>query len=81
MPNDVDWPDVVWNEINDAVITDSDLTIQEGSTKPFVEISRELELTGAQVSREGEKKTGKTLARMAAKGNRASPRTQSSFTR
>ena len=96
MPNDVDWPDVVWNEINEAVLQEvakvrvaekvfptelsydnptevrndvisfSDLTIQEGSTKPFVEFSRGFTLTGAQVSNEAEKKTAKTLARMAA---------------
>lgn len=97
MPNEVNWPDAVWNEINEAVVKeaakvriaqkvfpttvfDNDptevlndvitfpaLTIQEGSTKPFVEIFREFPLTSAQVSKESEKKTGKTLARMAAK--------------
>ncbi|MBF6339730.1 encapsulin [Nocardia abscessus] len=97
MPNEVDWPEAVWTEINEAVVKevakvriaqkvfpttvfDSDptevlndvitfpaLTIQEGSTKPFVEIYREFPLTSAQVSKESEKKAGKTLARMAAK--------------
>jgi uncharacterized linocin/CFP29 family protein len=97
MPNEVTWPEAVWNEINEAVmkeaakvriaqkvfptmvfdndptevlndvITFRDLTIQEGSTKPFVEIYREFKLTSAQVSKEGEKKAGKTLARMAGK--------------
>jgi uncharacterized linocin/CFP29 family protein len=97
VPNDVNWPESIWAEINEAVVKevakvriaqkvfptslfDNDptevindvitfpaLTIQEGSTKPFVEIFCEFPLTSAQVSKEGEKKTGKTLARMAAK--------------
>lgn len=97
MPDEVNWPEPVWDEINDAVvkevakvrigqkvfpttvfdndptevlndvITFPDLAIKEGSTKPFVEIYREFPLTSAQVSKESEKKTGKTLARMAAK--------------
>jgi uncharacterized linocin/CFP29 family protein len=97
MPNEVNWPESVWSEINDAVVKevakvriaqkvfpttlfDNDptevlndviafpaLTIREGSTKPFVEIYREFPLTSAQVNQEVEKKTGKTLARMAAK--------------
>jgi uncharacterized linocin/CFP29 family protein len=97
MPNEVNWPDSIWAEINDAVVKevakvriaqkvfpttvfDNDptevindvitfpaLTIKEGSTKPFVEIFREFPLTSTQVSKESEKKAGKTLARMAAK--------------
>jgi uncharacterized linocin/CFP29 family protein len=97
MPNEVNWPDAIWAEINDAVVKevakvriaqkvfpttvfDNDptevindvitfpaLTIKEGSTKPFVEIFREFPLTSTQVSKESEKKAGKTLARMAAK--------------
>jgi uncharacterized linocin/CFP29 family protein len=54
-------------EVLNDVITFPALTIQEGSTKPFVEIHREFLLTSAQVSKESEKKTGMTLARMAAK--------------
>ncbi|MDV6297235.1 encapsulin [Rhodococcus aetherivorans] len=54
-------------EVINDVIAFPALTIQEGSTKPFVEIHREFELTSAQVSKEIVKKTGKTLARMAAK--------------
>jgi len=43
------------------------LTIQEGRTKPFVEIFQEFSLTSAQVTKEPQIKTAKTLARMAAK--------------
>lgn len=97
MPSEVNWPDAIWKEINDAVVKevakvrigqkvfpttvfDNDptevindviafpnLAIREGSTKPFVEIFREFPLTSAQVNKESEKKTCKTLARMAAK--------------
>ena len=54
-------------EVINDVIAFPALTIKEGSTKPFVEIYREFPLTSAQVSKETEKKAGKTLARMAAK--------------
>lgn len=97
MPNEVNWPESIWKEINEAVvkevakvriaqkvfpttvfandptevindvITFPALTIKEGATKPFVEIFREFPLTSAQVSKESEKRAGKTLARMAAK--------------
>jgi uncharacterized linocin/CFP29 family protein len=43
------------------------LSIQEGRTKPFVEIYLEFPLTSTQVDKEPEIKTCKTLARMAAK--------------
>jgi uncharacterized linocin/CFP29 family protein len=59
--------DVDPTEVRNDVITFSDLTIQEGSTKPFVELTVQFKLTSAQVRDEGEKKTAKTLARMAAK--------------
>ena len=52
--------------IND-VITFPALTTKEGRTKPFVEVFREFPLTSAQVSKETEKRAGRTLARMAAK--------------
>ena|SRR5690349_8261534 len=108
MTNAVDWPEAVWQEINDAVLAevskvrtaqkvfptsvlDGDptevandviefpevprraggprryLSIREGQTKPFVEIYLEFPLTTAQVTREAQLKTCKTLARMAAK--------------
>lgn len=97
MPNEVNWAESIWKEINDAVVKevakvrvaqkvfptavfDTDptevindvivfpaLTIKEGSTKPFVEIFREFPLTSAQVSKETQSKTCKTLARMTAK--------------
>lgn len=97
MPNEVNWPESIWKDINETVVKevakvriaqkvfpttvfDNDptevindvitfpaLTIKEGATKPFVEIFREFPLTSAQVSKESEKKAGKTLARMAAK--------------
>jgi uncharacterized linocin/CFP29 family protein len=97
MPNDVDWPESVWKEINDAVLAEvgkvrvaqkvfptvhldgnpvqvpdelinfQDLSIAEGQTKPFVELFATFRLTSTQVKQEGEQKTGKTLARMAAK--------------
>lgn len=43
------------------------LAIPEGLTKPFQEIYCGFALTGAQVSKEGETRTARTLARMAAK--------------
>jgi len=108
MANEVNWSEAVWQEINDAVVTevskvrtaqkvfptsllDGDptevandvivfpegpagrgearkfLSIREGQTKPFVEIYLEFPLTTAQVAREPQLKTCKTLARMAAK--------------
>jgi hypothetical protein len=54
-------------EIPNEVINFADLSIQEGLTKNFVEIYQEFSLTHAQVSKEAEHKTCKTLARMAAK--------------
>ncbi len=43
------------------------MTIAEGQTKPFLEISLEFELTQGQVDNEATLHTGKTLARLAAK--------------
>jgi uncharacterized linocin/CFP29 family protein len=43
------------------------LSIQEGRTKPYVEVHQEFPLTSTQVSKESQLKTCKTLARMAAK--------------
>jgi hypothetical protein len=54
-------------EIPNEVINFADLSIQEGLTKNFVEIYQGFSLTSAQVSKETENKTCKTLARMAAK--------------
>lgn len=54
-------------EIPNEVINFADLSIQEGLTKNFVEIYQEFSLTHAQVCKEAEHKTCKTLARMAAK--------------
>lgn len=54
-------------EIPNDVINFEDLSIQEGRTKPFVEIYHEFPLTATQVSKEPQLKTCKTLARMAAK--------------
>ncbi len=54
-------------EISNDVIKFPDLSIQEGCTKPFVEIYQELPLTSTQVNKETQNKTCKTLARMAAK--------------
>ena len=60
IPNDViDFPD--------PSIKESQLSIKEGQTKQFVEIYQEFPLTSAQVSKESQLKTCKTLARMAAK--------------
>jgi uncharacterized linocin/CFP29 family protein len=54
-------------EIPNDVINFADLSIQEGLTKPFVEIYHEFPLTATQVAKEAQLKTCKTLARMAAK--------------
>jgi uncharacterized linocin/CFP29 family protein len=54
-------------EIPNDVINFTDLSIQEGRTKAFVEIYQEFPLTATQVAREPLIKTCKTLARMAAK--------------
>jgi hypothetical protein len=54
-------------EIPNEVINFADLSIHEGLTKNFVEIYQEFSLTHAQVCKEAEHKTCKTLARMAAK--------------
>jgi uncharacterized linocin/CFP29 family protein len=55
-------------QIANDVINFTDLSIQEGLTKPFVEAYQEFPLTSTQVCKESELKTCKTLARMAAKG-------------
>lgn len=54
-------------QVPDEVIDFRNLTIQEGQTKPFVELSATFKLTSTQVKQESAQKTGKTLARMAAK--------------
>src|SRR4051812_30966879 len=54
-------------EIQNEVIDFNNLSIQEGSTKQFAEIYLEFSLTSAQVSKEAQSKTCKTLARVAAK--------------
>ena len=54
-------------EVPNDVIDFTDLSIREGSTKPFVEIYQEFPLTSTQVDKEAKIKTCKTLARMAAK--------------
>lgn len=54
-------------EVINDVIDFATNTIKEGSTKPFVELYQEFCLTSTQVSKETQLKTGKTLARMAAK--------------
>lgn len=59
--------DVNPTEVPDDVINFNDLSIQEGRTKPLVEIYQEFPLTSTQVSKEPQIKTCKTLARMAAK--------------
>jgi uncharacterized linocin/CFP29 family protein len=55
-------------EIPNEVIKFADLSIEEGKTKPFVEIFQEFPLTSTQMKKESESKICKTLARMAAKG-------------
>ena len=59
--------DTPQSTIPNDVINFADLSIQEGQTKPFVEIYLEFPLTATQVAKEAEYKTCKTLARMAAK--------------
>ncbi len=62
--------DINPTEIPNDVINFQDpdgLSIQEGRTKPFVEIYQEFPLTSTQVSKEPQMKTCKILARMAAK--------------
>lgn len=54
-------------EVPNEVINFADLSIKEGQTKPFVEIYLQFALTDAQVDKEPQLKTCKTLARMAAK--------------
>jgi uncharacterized linocin/CFP29 family protein len=54
-------------EVQNDVIVLADLSIEEGKTKPFVELYLEFPLTATQVAKEAELKTCKTLARMAAK--------------
>lgn len=54
-------------QVPDELIDFRDLSIQEGQTKPFVEISATFTLTSTQVRQEYCQKTGLTLARMAAK--------------
>lgn len=54
-------------EIPNETIDFDNFSIEEGGTKQFVEIYIEFSLTGAQVANEATAKTGKTLARMAAK--------------
>jgi uncharacterized linocin/CFP29 family protein len=54
-------------QIPDELINFQNLSIQEGQTKPFVEIFATFTLTSTQVKQEPDQKTGKTLARMAAK--------------
>lgn len=55
-------------EVANDVIKFPDLSIEEGKTKPFVEIYQEFPLTSTQVGKEPQTKICKTLARMAAKG-------------
>src|SRR5262245_19550228 len=54
-------------QVPDEVINFQNLSIQEGQTKPFAEISATFTLTSTQVKQEPDQKTCKTLARMAAK--------------
>ena len=54
-------------QVPDELINFQNLSIQEGQTKPFVELFATFTLTSTQVKQESEQKTGKTLARMAAK--------------
>lgn len=95
--NEINWPDSVWQEINDGVVKEvnkvriaqrvfpttsfennptqipdevidfANLNIQEGQTKPLVEIYVTFNLTGTQVNQEADQKTCHTLAKMAAK--------------
>jgi uncharacterized linocin/CFP29 family protein len=54
-------------EVPDDVVKFPDFSIEEGRTKPFVEISQTFSLTAVQVAKEPILKTAKILARMAAK--------------
>src|SRR5215831_9517442 len=54
-------------QVTDELINFSTLSIKEGQTKPFVEISAKFVLTTTQVMQEPDLKTCRTLARMAAK--------------
>jgi uncharacterized linocin/CFP29 family protein len=54
-------------EVTNDVIDFANLSIKEGLTKSYVEIFQEFSLTSTQVAKESERKTCKTLARMAAK--------------
>jgi uncharacterized linocin/CFP29 family protein len=54
-------------QVPDEVINFQNLSIQEGQTKPFVELSATFTLTSTQVKQEPDQKACKTLARMAAK--------------
>jgi uncharacterized linocin/CFP29 family protein len=54
-------------ELQDQVIDFGNLSIVEGHTKQFVEISQEFPLTSTQVAKEEADKTCQTLSRMAAK--------------
>jgi uncharacterized linocin/CFP29 family protein len=101
MPNnhqdpDEAWSPEVWQEINNAVLTEvgrirvaqkvfpssqspnvqyvpndvldrATMSIEEGQTKPFIEISVTFRLTQQQVNDEPTQHTGKTLAKLAAK--------------
>jgi len=55
------------NQILNEVINFADLSVEEGSTKPFVEIYREFSLTTTQVRQEAQTHLGETLARMGGK--------------
>jgi uncharacterized linocin/CFP29 family protein len=54
-------------QIPDEVINFTELSIQEGMTKPFVELYSLFSLTSTQVGQEADQKTCLTLAKMAAK--------------
>lgn len=67
MPFEKDYcPTEVPNDVINFLDPDG-LSIKEGSTKPFVELYSEFPLTHAQVCKEPQLRTCKTLARMAAK--------------
>lgn len=54
-------------QVTDERIDFAAMTIKEGETKPFVVLYREFSLSNNQVMQEAEQRTGRTLARMAAK--------------
>lgn len=56
-------PTVIPNEVIDF----KHMTVEEGNTKPLVEIHREFSLTSTQVKQETNQRVCRTLARMAAK--------------